>query len=169
MFLSILSLTEGNNYSFFEIIYIFFISFLSNTFSAISGGGAGLIQLPALIVFGIPYYQALATHKIATVALGIGGSVRNYKTVRKDIRLLWLILLFGIPGVVFGASIVEFVPEEYLYLLLGLFSILLAIYLLYNNELGLFSKEIKPDLIVKIRFAFYFHQLFLQNQQMVLL
>ena len=110
MFFSIIRLVEGNNYSFFENIYIFCISFLSNTFSAISGGGAGLIQLPALILSGIPYYQALATHKIATVALGIGGSIRNYKTLRTDIGLLWLILLFGLPGVFFGTSIVEFVP-----------------------------------------------------------
>ena len=153
MFFSIIRLVEGNNYSFFESIYIFFISFLSNTFSAISGGGAGLIQLPALILSGIPYYQALATHKIATVALGIGGSIRNYKTLKNDIGLLWLILLFGLPGVIFGTSIVEFVPKEYLYLLLGIFSILLAIFSFFNNDLGLFSKEIKPHLIVKIRFA----------------
>jgi len=39
------------------------ISFFSNTFSAISGGGAGLLQLPALILSGVPYYQALASHK----------------------------------------------------------------------------------------------------------
>ena len=140
MFFSIIRLVEGNNYSFLESIYIFFISFLSNIFSAISGGGAGLIQLPVLILSGIPYYQALATHKIATVALGIGGSIRNYKTLRNDIGLLWLILLFGLPGVVFGTSIVEFVPKEYLYLLLGIFSILLAIYSFFNN--GTVTKDL---------------------------
>ena len=62
----------------FKSIYIYLISFFSNTFSAISGGGAGLLQLPALILSGVPYYQALASHKLATVALGIGGSLRNH-------------------------------------------------------------------------------------------
>ena len=66
------------DFYFYNNFVIFIISFISNTFSAISGGGAGLIQLPALILSGIPYYQALATHKVATVALGIGGSIRNY-------------------------------------------------------------------------------------------
>ena len=66
------------DYSFYKSISILFISFFSNTFSAISGGGAGLLQLPALILFGVPYYQALASHKLATVALGLGGSLRNY-------------------------------------------------------------------------------------------
>ena len=64
------TLVNSFDYSFYESISIFFISFFSNTFSAISGGGAGLLQLPALILSGIPYYQALASHKYATVALG---------------------------------------------------------------------------------------------------
>ena len=87
-------------YSFYKSISIFFISFFSNTFSAISGGGAGLIQLPALILSGVPYYQALASHKLATVALGLGGSLRNYKSLKKDINIAFLILIFRLPGVI---------------------------------------------------------------------
>ena len=84
------------NTDFYKNVLIFLISFISNTFSAISGGGAGLIQLPALILFGLPYYQALATHKVATVALGLGGSIRNFKYLKNDIYVLWQILLFAI-------------------------------------------------------------------------
>ena len=98
----VLSVDNSSN----KNIAIFLISFLSNTFSAISGGGAGLLQLPALILFGIPYHQALASHKLATVALGIGGSLRNYKSLRNDIWVAWQILIFGLPGVIFGAYIV---------------------------------------------------------------
>ena len=97
-----------------KFISIFLISFLSNTFSAISGGGAGLLQLPALILFGVPYYQALASHKLATVALGIGGSLRNCKSLRNDIFIAWQILIFGLPGVIIGSSIVEYISEKYL-------------------------------------------------------
>ena len=79
------TLVHSLDYSFYKSISIFFISFFSNTFSAISGGGAGLLQLPALILFGVPYYQALASHKLATVALGLGGSLRNYKSLKNDI------------------------------------------------------------------------------------
>ena len=90
-----LSLTLSNNfnYSFYESISIFLISFFSNTFSAISGGGAGLLQLPALILSGVPYYQALASHKLATVALGLGGSVRNFKSLKNDFNVAWQILI----------------------------------------------------------------------------
>ena len=141
--------------SFNKNISIFLISFLSNTFSAISGGGAGLLQLPALILFGIPYHQALASHKLATVALGIGGSLRNYKSLNNDIYIAWQILIFGLPGVILGSSIVKFISEQYLYLFLGIISILLAIYSFFKSDLGLSSVNIKPNLVHKIRFFIF--------------
>ena len=136
-------------------ISIFLISFFSNTFSAISGGGAGLLQLPALILSGVPYHQALASHKLATVALGIGGSLRNYKSLRNDIWVSWQILIFGLPGVIFGAYIVVYISEQYLYLFLGIISILLAFYSVLKSDLGLSSGNIKLNLRQKIRFIIF--------------
>ena len=120
-------------------LLIFIISFISNTFSAISGGGAGLIQLPALLLSGIPYYQALATHKIATVSLGLGGSIRNFRSLRNDIYVLWQILIFGTPGVILGSSIVNFFSEQYLFFILGIFSIFLSLYSFLKPSLGMSS------------------------------
>ena len=146
---------DNIHHSLFNGISIFLISFFSNTFSAISGGGAGLLQLPALILYGVPYYQALASHKFATVALGIGGSLRNHKTLRNDFYIASQILIFGLPGVIYGASIVEFISEQYLYLFLGIFSILLAFYSYFKSDLGLSSGNKKPNLISKIRFLIF--------------
>ena len=146
----------GNfDHSLFKSIYIFLISFFSNTFSAISGGGAGLLQLPALILSGVPYYQALASHKFATVALGIGGSLRNYKSLGNDISVAWQILIFGLPGVIFGASVVEYISENYLYLILGIVSILLAFYSLLKPDLGISSGNNNLNLVQKIRFFIF--------------
>ena len=139
----------------FKSLYLFLISFFSNTFSAISGGGAGLLQLPALILSGVPYYQALASHKFATVALGIGGSLRNYKSLGNDISVVWQILIFGLPGVILGSSIVEFISEKYLYLILGIISIILAFYSFLKPELGLSSGNNKLNFVNKIRFLIF--------------
>ena len=149
------TLVNSVDHSLYKSISIFLISFFSNTFSAISGGGAGLLQLPALILSGVPYYQALASHKLATVALGLGGSLRNFKSLKNDIYIAWQILLFGLPGVIFGASIVEFISEQYLYLFLGIFSILLAFYSFLKSDLGLSSSEYKLNVIHKIRFLIF--------------
>ena len=40
------------------------IAVVANALSAFAGGGAGLIQLPALILLGLPFASALATHRI---------------------------------------------------------------------------------------------------------
>ena len=154
--LYLLTIFLGNfDHSLFKSIYIFLISFFSNTFSAISGGGAGLLQLPALILSGVPYYQALASHKLATVALGIGGSLRNYKSLGNDKSVAWQILIFGLPGVILGASIVEYISEKYLYLILGITSILLAFYSFLKPDLGLSSGNNKLNLFQKIRFLIF--------------
>ena len=141
MLLPFIYLQINNEFHFYHNFFIFLISFISNTFSAISGGGAGLIQLPALLLSGIPYYQALATHKIATVALGLGGSIRNFKSLKKEIHVLWQIIFFGTPGVILGSSIVKFLSEQYLYTILGIFSIFLALYSLLKPALGMNSKD----------------------------
>ena len=155
MFYLLTILVKNTDQSLLKSSYIFFISFFSNTFSAIAGGGAGLLQLPALILFGVPYYQALACHKLATVALGLGGSLRNYKSLRNDTFVALQILFFGLPGVILGASIVEFISEKYLYLLLGIFSILLAFYSFLKPDLGLSSSNKKLKSIHKIRFLIF--------------
>ena len=139
MLITIIRLQINTDSYFYNNVLIFLISFISNTFSAISGGGAGLIQLPALILFGLPYYQALATHKVATVALGLGGSIRNFKYLKNDIYVLCQILFFGTPGVILGSFIVQYLSEQYLYLILGLISITLAIYSFHKPSLGLNS------------------------------
>ena len=149
------SLINSVDHSLHKIIYIFLISFFSNTFSAFSGGGAGLLQLPALILSGIPYYQALSSHKLATVALGLGGSLRNYKSLRNDIGIARQILIFGLPGVILGTSIVKYILEQYLYLFLGIISILLALYSFFKSDLGLSSGNIKLKLFHKIRFLIF--------------
>jgi len=154
--LYLLTISLGNfDHSLFKSIYIFLISFFSNTFSAISGGGAGLLQLPALILSGVPYYQALASHKLATVALGIGGSLRNYKSLGNDISVAGQILIFGLPGVIFGASVVEYISEKYLYLILGIISILLAFYSFLKPDLGLSSGGNNLNFVHKIRFLIF--------------
>ena len=154
MFYLLNTLVNNIDHTLTKNTFILLISFFSNTFSAISGGGAGLLQLPALILSGTPYYQALASHKFATVALGLGGSLRNFKSLRNDIFIAWQLLIFGLPGVFLGASIVEFISEQYLYLFLGIFSILLSIYSFFKSDLGLSSGNKKIYLVHKIRFLF---------------
>ena len=72
------------------------IAFVANLFSALAGGGAGLVQLPALILLGLPFSIALATHKIASVALGLGAGLRHVQEKNLKPGLVLFILGFGL-------------------------------------------------------------------------
>ena len=62
-----------------EQLSLVMISLLANGLSAMAGGGAGLLQLPVLLFLGLSFSSALATHKIASVALGIGATLRHLR------------------------------------------------------------------------------------------
>tara|TARA_B100000212_G_scaffold338924_1_gene316344 strand:- start:533 stop:1324 length:792 start_codon:yes stop_codon:yes gene_type:complete len=145
-------LQTDQDYSIYKLIFLFLVSFFSNIFSAISGGGAGLIQLPALLLFGIPYYQALALHKVATVALGFGGSLRNFRYLNSDLLIIFALLIIGIPGVLVGSLLVTIISNEYLYLIIGVLSIFLGSYSFTKPDLGLATISKDIDCVTWLRF-----------------
>ena len=118
-------------------LILFAASLTANFFSALSGGGAGLIQFPVLIFLGLPFGVALATHKVASVALGLGATLRHLKENHLERRFSLIILAAGLPGVVLGASIILFVPERLATFLLGVFTLGLGLYSVFKPRLGL--------------------------------
>lgn len=123
---------------------LFVISLIANIFSAFAGGGAGLLQFPILIFLGLSFSVALATHKVATVALGIGATLRNLREGHLQRQFTLQTLLYGIPGVVLGANVIIFVPDRKAQILLGLLTIALGLYSLFKPELGLSQRTIVP-------------------------
>ncbi len=118
-------------------LILFLVSLAANLLSALSGGGAGLLQLPALILLGLPFPVALATHKIASVALGIGATARNLKSERLEWGFVGLLLACGVPGAILGASLVLELPERAAEIALGLLTIALGVYSWAKPRLGL--------------------------------
>lgn len=120
-----------------EQLLLFVASLAANFFSALSGGGAGLIQFPMLIFLGLPFGVALATHKVASVALGLGATVRHLRTSRLERRFALVILGAGLPGVVLGAVLVLEIPERAATLALGWLTLGLGVYSVFKPRLGM--------------------------------
>ena len=95
------------------------------------------MQFPVLIFLGLPFGVALATHKVASVALGLGATLRHLKENHLERRFSVIILAAGLPGVVLGASIILFVPERLATFLLGVFTLGLGLYSVFKPRLGL--------------------------------
>ncbi|MCK5394475.1 MAG: sulfite exporter TauE/SafE family protein [Gammaproteobacteria bacterium] len=129
-----------------EQLLIFVISLIANLFSALSGGGAGLIQLPALIFLGLPFGLALATHKVATIALGIGATARHLKDNRIERDYALLMILAGVPGVILGASFILQIPDQIAKMALGILTMGLGVYSFFSPELGQTLQQKNRDL-----------------------
>ena len=95
------------------LIVLTVVAVVANALSAFAGGGAGLVQLPALILLGLPFASALATHKVASVALGVGAAGRHWRASSLNRNLSSLILLAGLPGVWLGATAVLAIPDRF--------------------------------------------------------
>lgn len=133
-----------------DTLTLFVISFIANLFSAFAGGGAGLLQLPLLIFLGLPFSVALATHKLASVALGIGATTRHFREGSLNWRFSLLILASGLPGVIIGALVIVHVPGRPAELALGLLTIGLGIYSVMQKDLGQSAQNIQSDISHKL-------------------
>jgi len=115
---------------------LFAAALVANLLSALAGGGAGLVQLPVLILLGLSFPLALATHKVASVALGIGATLRHARERSLNPRLAAFVLACGLPGVVLGARVVLALPPRLCTLLLGGLTIGLGLYSIARPDLG---------------------------------
>jgi len=90
-----------------------------------------------LIFLGLPFGVALATHKVASVALGLGATIRHWKESHLERRFALIILGAGLPGVILGASFILQVPERWATVALGVLTMAIGIYSVLKPKLGL--------------------------------
>ena len=129
-----------------EQLGLLLISLLANGLSAMAGGGAGLLQLPVLLFLGLSFSTALATHKIASVALGIGATLRHLREKTLDLKFCLFILATGLPGVVLGGIVILKFPEGLTILSLGILTAGLGLYSVFKAQLGLEHQPRHRDL-----------------------
>ena len=101
------------------ILLTFGASFAACFFSSLSGGGAGLILLPVLLFTGLPFINALASHKLAVGFIGIGSTIRYAREGLIDWRVFWWTALVGLPFVVLGTRFAAAVPGAVMKPLIG--------------------------------------------------
>ncbi|WP_286237081.1 sulfite exporter TauE/SafE family protein [Neptuniibacter halophilus] len=128
-----------------EHLGLFILSLFANGLSAMAGGGAGLLQLPVLLFLGLSFSTALATHKIASVALGIGATLRHWREGKLDYRFCGYILACGLPGVVLGADIILSIPEGWTLFCLGILTSGLGLYSFRKKTLGIEAEPRNRD------------------------
>ena len=125
---------------------LFIVALISNIFSAFSGGGAGVIQLPAiLLLYEMSFITALASHKVATVALGVGATLKYFREIQFDSKFIVVCLILGLPGVVAGASIISMIDDSIARIMLGTLIIIIALYSFSTKNFGEKTTQVKQS------------------------
>ncbi|MGN0893994.1 MAG: sulfite exporter TauE/SafE family protein [Succinivibrio sp.] len=119
-------------------LILFSVTFIANLFASVSGGGAGFIQFPLLILLGLPFATALGTHKVAVVFLGIGAMSKKgfNRSFAFDRSVSLIMLLAGCPAVVAGSVIIISVPSAIAQIILGFITISSGIYTFFKKGFG---------------------------------
>ncbi|MFA0415326.1 sulfite exporter TauE/SafE family protein [Vibrio renipiscarius] len=115
---------------------LFIGSLIANLLSALSGGGAGLLQFPLLLFFGLPFSVALATHKVASVALGLGAAFTHLKQKSFSLTEALYLIIVGSIGVIIGANMILAIPAHLAEQSLGVMILALGIYSFFKKQLG---------------------------------
>jgi uncharacterized protein len=131
----------------FNAFALFIGSLVSNTMASLSGGGAGLLQFPLLIFLGLPFSIALATHKLASVALGLGAMITHLKRGGLSAGFIVYLVAVGSIGVIIGAHLVLAIPDDIARKVLGTIILALGIYSRFKKQLGHHDRPMHRDLI----------------------
>ncbi len=118
-------------------LLLLIVAIISNIFSAFSGGGAGVIQLPAILfIFEANFVSALAVHKVATVALGMGATLKFTQVNNLDNKFTLHSLIIGIPFVIIGAQLVMLIDESLARMMLGIMIVTISLYTILLRDFG---------------------------------
>lgn len=109
-------------------------AFCGTLMAAVSGGGAGFILLPLLILMGLPFLTALGTHKIGMLMLGVSSLMKHHQHGLMQRRIVLLLVGFGTPGSLLGTYTISLVDSSVAERILGCITIAMAVYSLFSKK-----------------------------------
>lgn len=92
------------------LVGLFVLGLLTGTASGVLGIGGGLLMVPALLVWGAPIQQAIATSLVGVLLSSLSGSLRNWRAGELNLRASFGLALGGITTAQLGAWLGNQVP-----------------------------------------------------------
>ncbi len=124
-------------YSTFESSYLWLplIGFVIGLLATMIGGGGGFFFPPALMLFfQVPAHVAVSTSLAATLPICFIGALGHYRHGNLHLNTGLIFAIAGIMGAIAGASVTGLLDPEQLRSGFGIYSILLALLIMYNNR-----------------------------------
>ncbi|MCM3616451.1 sulfite exporter TauE/SafE family protein [Sutcliffiella horikoshii] len=96
--------------SYYYLILIGFIATFVGTF----GGGGGLINLPSMLLLGVPIHSAIAANKFSNTFSSFSSFYTIWKRKEVKLKLGLSILPYTITGGILGALLASYLTEDVL-------------------------------------------------------
>ena len=123
------------------------MGFLAGFVDAVAGGG-GLISMPALTFTGMPISMVLGTNKLQS-AIGTGTAVfKYYKDGLINFRTVSRGLIMGFIGACLGATIANYVSNEFMRYLVPILMLGVFIFNVINPKLGVNEGKKRMDELI---------------------
>lgn len=142
----------------FEAISLltFGVGILSGFIGGITGAGGGLIAAPYMMLIGISPNIAVSTTKLAGIGVGAGSLSKFLRSNIIDWTWVRRLLPITVLAAVTGSFLLLQMPQWLIKLLSVVFSIEIALQLLFDRKAGLTTRQTSP-LQTKIGYVlFYF-------------
>ena len=118
-----------------EALLVFVLGFVVGVPSAMVGLGGGVIIVPALIMFfQIPAKNAIAISLVAILGTTVSSTIGYIRHKQVDYKLGLLYDILDIPGIVLGAYITTFLPQNILAGICGVFILLITAILIRSKR-----------------------------------
>ncbi len=99
------------------------------------GGGGGFVFLPVLVLaLGVPTHTAVITSLVATLPVGVIGSIGHYRKGNVNVRLAAMFAVAGLFGAFAGVALANQFSDDGLQKVFGIYSILMGIYIFFNTQ-----------------------------------
>ncbi len=132
--------------SIVEAFLILILGFIVGVPSSMVGLGGGFILVPILILFfRLPANNAIAISLVAICGTTFSSTLGYISQRRVDYKLGLFYDVLDVPGIVLGAYITTFLPQNILAGICGIFIILISIVLIRNKGKSFSVKNLKAN------------------------
>ncbi|WP_299556300.1 sulfite exporter TauE/SafE family protein [Seonamhaeicola sp.] len=104
------------------------------TITGIIGAGGGFLYVPALVLWAnIPMKRAVGTSLIIVTINSLIGFMGDIQTLEIEWRFLLLFTLISVVGILLGVFLSKFISSKKLKRSFGIFTLIMAIYIVYRE------------------------------------
>lgn len=123
-------------------LLIFATSLVATALSAVSGGGAGVINIPVMLALGIPFNLASAAQKAAAACWVLRASYNYLRGQAVDWRFIVVFSGLGLIGAYWGVLAILAISQRHLEIIVGVLILLFVAYFLIRKDAGLLKRPV---------------------------